>query len=328
MMRAVYMGTPEFAATVLRQVAEWGGCEIVGVYTQPDRPCGRGQVCKFSEVKELALELGLTVHQPLNFRNEEDVQILRDLRPDVLLVAAYGLILPQKVLDIPTYGAINVHASLLPKYRGAAPIQRAIMNGDPVTGVTIMQMEKGLDTGPILLQKAMAIGIADTAGTMHDQLAAMGGRLLVEALELLPKGGLHPKPQNDELSTHAAKLEKSEGVVDWTQPAKVVHARIRGVSPWPGAYFMMHRAGQKDLRISIEPGEIGPAMEPATDGSLPAPGSVLGLKDGKLVIATRDREYHISMLRPANKKPMNAAAFHCGYLGSCDDATCSGEGLC
>lgn len=322
-MRAVYMGTPEFAATVLKHVAEWGGCELVGVYTQPDRPCGRGQVCKLSEVKELALALGVPVYQPLNFKDPADVEVLRALAPDVLLVAAYGLILPQKVLDIPTYGAINVHASLLPKYRGAAPIQRAIMNGDPVTGVTIMQMEKGLDTGPILIQRAMAIGIVDTAGTMHDQLAVLGGRLLVEALELLPKGGLHPKVQNDALSTHAAKLAKNEGIVDWNQPAKVVHARIRGVSPWPGAYFMMHRAGHKDLRISIEPGEIGPAMETPAE-----PGTVLGLVGDKLAIATVDRVYYISTLRPANKKPMTATAFSCGYLSGCDDATCSGEGLC
>lgn len=326
-MRVVYMGTPGFAATILRHVAEWGGCEIVAVYTQPDRPCGRGQVCKFSEVKELALELDIPVYQPLNFKNEEDVQALRDLNPDVLLVAAYGLILPQKVLDIPTHGAINVHASLLPKYRGAAPIQRAIMNGDPVTGVTIMQMERGLDSGPILLQRAMAIGITDTAGTMHDQLADMGGKLLVEALELLPKGGLHPKIQDASLATHAAKLEKTEGIVDWNQPAKVVHARIRGVSPWPGAYFMMHRAGQKDLRISMEPGEIGPNLEPV-DGQLPAPGTVLGLQDDMLAIATTDRVYLIKTLRPANKKPMGAASFFCGYLNGCDDATCSGEGLC
>ncbi len=321
------MGTPEFAATILRHVAEWGGCELVAVYTQPDRPCGRGQVCRFSEVKTLALELDIPVYQPLNFRNEEDVETLRSLRPDVLLVAAYGLILPQKVLDIPTSGAINVHASLLPKYRGAAPIQRAIMNGDPVTGVTIMQMERGLDTGPILMQRAMAIGIADTAGTMHDQLSVLGGRLLVEALELLPKNGLHAKPQDDALSTHAAKLEKTEGIVDWNQPAKVVHARIRGVHPWPGAFFVMHRAGQKDLRIAVEPGEIGPQPESGAE-PLPAPGTVMGLVDDRLAIATADRVYYLSMLRPANKKAMSASAFFCGYLNGCDDATCSGEGLC
>ena len=321
-MRAVYMGTPEFAATILRHVAEWGGCEIVGVYTQPDRPCGRGQTCKLSEVKELALELGLPVYQPLNFRNPDDVEQLRALRPDVLLVAAYGLILPLSVLNIPVHGAINVHASLLPRYRGAAPIQRAIMNGDPVTGISIMQMEQGLDTGPVLLQKALAIGISDTAGTLHDQLADLGGRMLVQALELLPVGGLRPKPQDNALATHAPKLTKPEGIVDWNLPAISVHARIRGVTPWPGAFFMMHRAGHKPVRVSIEPGEIGPALESAA-----APGTVLGLVDDKLAIATRDRVYYISTLRPASKKPMSAAAFHCGYLCSCEEATCSGEGL-
>lgn len=317
------MGTPDFAATILEEVISWQGGDVVGVYTQPDRPCGRGQVCKPSAVKHVALENDLEIYQPVNFKNEADVEALRALKPDVLLVAAYGLILPQSVLDIATHGAINVHASLLPKYRGAAPIQRAIMNGDPVTGITIMQMEAGLDSGPILLQRALAIGIQDTAGTLHDELAEMGGTLLVETLEKLVVGDLHPKEQDHELSTHAAKLQKTEGVVNWNAPALAVHARIRGVSPWPGAYFMMHREGQKDLRIAITPGEIGPELETPV-----APGTVLGVVENKLAIATADKVYYISSLRPANKKPMDAQSFACGYLANCEEATCSGEGLC
>ncbi len=322
-MRAVFMGTPEFAAVIVRKLADWGGCELVGVYTQPDRPCGRGQACRFSAVKEAALELGVPVFQPCTFREDADVRQLTELRPDVLLVAAYGLILPQRVLDIPTLGAINVHASLLPRYRGAAPIQRAIMNGDPVTGITIMQMEKGLDSGPILLQRAISIGIDDTAGTMHDQLAVLGAGLLVDALELAAQGALRSIPQDSALATHAAKLEKAEGIVNWHRPAKEVHAGIRGVSPWPGAFFMVHRVGQPSVRVSIDPGVIGPQLDHVVE-----PGTILGLVDGKLSIATADREYHIATLRPANRKAMTAEAFHCGYLAACDEATCSGEGLC
>ncbi|MCT4535047.1 methionyl-tRNA formyltransferase [Halodesulfovibrio sp.] len=322
-LRVVYMGTPDFAATILDRVSQWDGAEVVGVYTQPDRPCGRGQVCKPSAVKTLALEKGYDIYQPLNFKEDADVEQLQALKPDVLLVAAYGLILPQRVLDIATHGAINVHASLLPKYRGAAPIQRAIMNGDPVTGITIMQMEKGLDSGPILLQRALAIGIDDTAGTLHDELAVLGGELLVEALQKLVVGDLHPKVQDHDRSTHAAKLTKAEGLLDWSKTALELHAHLRGISPWPGGYFILERAGKKSVRVAIEPGTIGADLEEGI-----APGTVLGLQDDAIAIATADRVYLVRKLRPANKKVMDAKAFACGYLAQCDDATCSGEGLC
>ncbi|MCG8529766.1 MAG: methionyl-tRNA formyltransferase [Desulfovibrionales bacterium] len=322
-LRVVYMGTPDFAATILDRVSQWDGCEVVGVYTQPDRPCGRGQVCKPSAVKQLALEKGYDIFQPLNFKEDESVAELAALKPDVLLVAAYGLILPQRVLDIAAYGAINVHASLLPKYRGAAPIQRAIMNGDPVTGITIMQMERGLDSGPILLQRALAIGIDDTAGTLHDELAVLGGDLLVEALEKLVVDDLHPKVQDDALSTHAAKLTKAEGLLDWSKNALALHAHLRGISPWPGGYFILEREGKKPVRVAIEPGKIGPDLDKQV-----APGTVLGLEGDAIAIATADRVYYVSKLRPANKKVMDAKAFACGYLAQCEEATCSGEGLC
>lgn len=322
-LRVVYMGTPDFAATILDRVSQWDGAEVVGVYTQPDRPCGRGQVCKPSAVKTLALEKGYDIFQPLNFKEDADVDQLKALKPDVLLVAAYGLILPQRVLDIATHGAINVHASLLPKYRGAAPIQRAIMNGDPVTGITIMQMEKGLDSGPILLQRALAIGIDDTAGTLHDELAVLGGELLVEGLQKLVVGDLHPKLQDHDRSTHAAKLTKAEGLLDWSKTALELHAHLRGISPWPGGYFVLEREGKKPVRVAIEPGTIGPDLEVKAK-----PGTVLGLEGNKIAIATADRVYYVSKLRPANKKVMDAKAFACGYLAQCEDATCSGEGIC
>ncbi|MBU1248529.1 MAG: methionyl-tRNA formyltransferase, partial [Proteobacteria bacterium] len=189
-LRVVFMGTPDFAAVVLRHLRGYAGCEVVGVYTQPDRPCGRGRECRPSVVKLFAQESGYPVFQPENFKDQKDRDALAALRPDVLVVAAYGLILPQAVLDIPSFAPLNVHASLLPRYRGAAPIQQAILNGDFVTGITIMRMEAGLDTGPILLQRSLRIGHDEHAGEVHDQLAEMGGALMVETLERHKHGQL------------------------------------------------------------------------------------------------------------------------------------------
>ncbi len=329
-LRVVFMGTPGFAAVILRHLLEWDGCEVVAAYTQPDRPCGRGQQCRPPEVKLLALEHGVPVYQPLNFKTEEAVAELRSLRPDVLVVAAYGLILPQSVLDIPRLGPINVHASLLPRLRGAAPIQRAIMAGDAVTGVTIMRMEASLDTGPMLLQKAMGIGIDDTAGDLHDQLAELGGRLLVEALGKLAAGTAVTIPQDHERATYAAKLTKADGLIDWNRPAAQVHAHIRGVTPWPGAYCTILREGQKELRVSLGPGRIGPVL--SGDGAAPdcvdhaaaapgapgTPGTIVGLVDERLAIACADRLYLVDSIRPADRKPMDARAFLCGYLNACE----------
>ena len=305
------MGTPGFAAVILADLLAYEGGEVVGVYTQPDRPCGRGQVCKPSDGKKLALEKGLPVYQPVNFKQEEDRQALADLEPDLLVVAAYGLILPQSVLDIAPMGAINVHASLLPKLRGAAPIQRSIMNGDHVTGITIMQMEKGLDSGPILLQRAMGIGIHDTAESLHDDLAAMGGKLLVETLTKLEQGLIHPKVQDHDISTHAPKLQKSEGLVDWNRPAQKIHDQIRGLFPWPGTWFSWERRPGKTVKLTLYPGTIGDPVEPGT-----APGTFLGMRGDKLAIACNDREYLLPKIKAAGGKSLDAKSFFCGYLSS------------
>jgi len=305
------MGTPGFAAVILADLLAFEGGEVIGVYTQPDRPCGRGQVCKPSDVKKLALEKGLPVYQPVNFKQEEDRQALADLEPDVLVVAAYGLILPQSVLDIPPLGAINVHGSLLPKLRGAAPIQRSIMNGDHVTGITIMQMEKGLDSGPIMLQRAMGIGIHDTAESLHDELAAMGGKLLVETLTKLEQGLIHPKVQDHDIATHAPKLHKSEGLVDWNRTAQEIHDQIRGLFPWPGTWFSFERRPGKTVKLTLYPGSIGDPVEPAT-----IPGTFLGMRGDTLAIACKDREYLLPMIKAAGGKPLDARSFFCGYLSS------------
>ena len=304
------MGTPAFSATILESLLAWDGCEVVGVFTQPDRPSGRGRRLCQSDVKKLALARDIPVFQPVNFKDPESVAMLRDLKPDVATVAAYGLILPKIVLEIPRCGCVNVHASLLPKYRGAAPIQRAILDGERVTGVTIMQMNEGLDTGDMMLQRAVGIGIDDTAASLHDQLAAEGGELLVDALKRVADNTMAPIPQNDALSSYAAKLDKEEGRIDWNQPCWDAHNRIRAMHPWPGAFFFLDAGeGGKPFRVSIFPGEAGDALE----GDV-KPGTLLGLQDGKLAIACADKAYLVPMLRPECKKAMDAKSFYNGYL--------------
>jgi methionyl-tRNA formyltransferase len=307
------MGTPDFAATILTRLLTWEGGEVVGVYTQPDRPCGRGRVCKPSAVKQVALEQGLPVFQPVNFKDEADRSELADLQPDLLVVAAYGLILPQSVLDIPGLGAVNVHASLLPKYRGAAPIQRVIMDGEQVTGITIMQMEAGLDSGPMLLQRALAIGMDDTAASLHDELADMGGRLLVEALDRMAQGTLKPIEQDHDRATYAPKLEKKEGLIDWNRPAGEIHDRIRGLYPWPGSWFDWDAIPGKPVRLTLFPGRVG--RERTADE---VPGTILGEEEGSLAIACADRIYLLPRVKPASGKPMDAKAFLCGYMSRCE----------
>jgi len=311
------MGTPDFAAASLRHLLNWSGCEVVGVYCQPDRPCGRGQVCTPPPVKLLAMEARLPVFQPLNFKNQADVDQLAALAPDLLLVAAYGLILPQSVLDIPRLGALNVHASLLPEYRGAAPIQRAIMDGRHVTGITIMRMEAGLDTGDILLQRSLAIGIDDTAQSLHDELADMGGRLLTDALEKMNQGRLVRIPQDHARATYASKLSKEEGRIDWNQPALTVHNRIRGLFPWPGSWFDWDGMPGKTLRLTVHPGTMG---EPLPDGV--QPGEIYGVAGDSVLIACADRLYAVPTVKPAGSKPLGGREFYCGYL-----SRCSGEHL-
>ena len=282
-MRVVFMGTPDFAATVLRHVAAWPGCEVAAAYCQPDRAA------------------------------------LAGLRPDALVVAAYGLILPQSVLDIPTIGPFNVHGSLLPQYRGAAPIQRAIMDGNHLTGITIMRMERGLDTGPMLLQRALGIGIDDTAATMHDELADLGGRLMVEVLRQYADGDPStPIPQEEALATYAAKLTKADGHIDWDEDAAVIHARIRGVTPWPGAQTVFLLPGRDPLPALLQPGRVGETFT----GGHPAPGTLVALRGGKLLIACRDALYEVSTLKPAGGKPMSAEAFWNGYCRAANKDGC------
>lgn len=302
------MGTPDFAATVLRRLAAWDGGRVTAAYCQPDRPAGRGHKLTAPPVKLSAQELGVPVFQPRNFREEADRRVLADLRPDVLVVAAYGLILPQAVLDIPRLGPLNVHGSLLPRYRGAAPIQRAIMDGEAETGVAIMRMEAGLDTGPVYAMRRVPIG-RHTAGTLHDALAEEGSDLLLTVLSQLRDGTAAATPQDEALATYAAKMTRADGVIDWNRQAEQIDAHIRGVTPWPGAQTWLLLPEKEIFKVTLGPGAIGPE-KPL---SVPS-GEFWVLEGGKPAIAAEDRFYILENLRPADRKPMTGKAFVNGYL--------------
>ena len=229
------MGTPEFAVSNIKILKD-AGYNIVGVVTQPDKPKGRGYKMCPPPVKEYALKEGIQVYQPNTLKDEEIIKILEELNPELIVVAAYGKILPKNVLDYPKYGCINVHASLLPKYRGSSPIHRAIINGDKITGITIMYMDEGMDTGDIILQKEMPINDSDTAGQLHDKLALMGAETLLSAVKLIEKEIVIRCPQNNQKATYAPMLTKNEAQVDWNKPANEIKNFIRGLNPWPVAY--------------------------------------------------------------------------------------------
>ncbi len=266
-MRIVFMGTPEFSVPVLDALIE-AGHEIACVYCQPPRKSGRGQKERPTPVHARALELGLEVRHPKSLKSPEEQLDFRALGADVAVVVAYGLILPQAVLDAPVRGCLNIHASLLPRWRGAAPIHRAIMAGDAETGVCIMQMEAGLDTGPVLLRKAVAIGTEETTAALHDRLSGLGAVAIVEALGRLDD--LTPEVQPEEGVTYAAKIDKAEAQVDWTAPAEEVDRKIRGLSPFPGAYAEVEGQRLKLLasRLAGGAGAAGEVLQGAVEGAL------------------------------------------------------------
>ena len=287
-LRIVFAGTPEFAVPCLRAAAKFG--EVVAVYTQPDRPAGRGRALTPSPVKREALQRGIEVLQP---------ETLREMQPDVMIVVAYGLILPQAVLDIPQYGCWNVHASLLPRWRGAAPIQRAIEAGDEETGVCLMQMEAGLDTGPVLLAQSLDIGPEETGGQLHDRLADLGAQVLRDALGLLRAGvRLPPHPQPEAGVVYAHKLDKAEARLDWTQPADVLARKVRAFNPWPIAEAQV--AGER-LRIH---GAV--AVEQAHTA---APGTLLAASRQGLDIACGSGVLRLRVVQREGGKAITAADY-------------------
>ena len=240
-MRLVFLGTPAFAVPTLERLVERGH-QVLAAVTQPDRPKGRGQTLAPPPVKEAALRLGMPVYQPERVKRPEAVDHLRSFAPEAMVVVGYGQIIPQSVIDIPPLGILNVHASLLPKYRGAGPIQWAIVNGETVTGVTIMRIDAGLDTGPMLLKAETAIGADETAIDLGRRLSVMGAGLLVEALDALAAGRVIPQPQDNAQATYASMLKKEDGRIDWTRSAAQIHNQVRGMQPWPGAYSIFRGA--------------------------------------------------------------------------------------
>jgi methionyl-tRNA formyltransferase len=296
-LRVIFMGTPEFAAATLAAIAD-AGHEIAAVYTQPPRPAGRrGLELTKSPVHVLAEELGVEVRTSVSLRCEGEQQAFRDLRADAAVVVAYGLLLPKSILEGTRLGAYNGHASLLPRWRGAAPIQRAIMAGDAATGMMITKMDEGLDTGPVALTERVAIGPDTTAGELHDALMAAGARLMVEALAALERGTLTLTPQAADGAAYAKKIAKEETRVDWSRPAAEVHNHIRGLSPFPGAWCEM-AAGSKAERVTLLRSTLGEGAG--------RPGEVL---DDGLTVACGDGAVRLLELQRAGGRPMSSAEF-------------------
>ena len=304
MLRIAFAGTPPFSLPALDALAAspW---QLVGVLTQPDRPAGRGRELSPSPVKLRALELGLPVAQPAKLRSPEEQQQLRDFAPDLLVVVAYGLILPPAVLALPRLGCLNIHGSLLPRWRGAAPVQRAVLAGDRETGVSIMQMDAGLDTGPVHAHRAVPIDGQTTSGELAQQLARLGAQLLVEVIASLEAGTALAVPQPAEGATYARKLEKREGIVDWTQPADAIARQVRGCNPWPVAETQLN-----GTQLRLWSARAVAADAPAADAAAGvAPGTVLGLEGEVLRVACGSGVLALAELQPAGKRRMSAAEF-------------------
>lgn len=299
-MKIIFAGTPHFAEKALAALLKLQ-VEIVAVLTQPDRPSGRGMQLKPSPVKQLALQHGLTVLQPVSLKDAGIQQQLAMYQADVMVVAAYGLILPQAVLQIPRLGCLNIHASLLPRWRGAAPIQRAILAGDTETGITIMQMDVGLDTGDMLLKKCCPIATKDNADTLHDKLAALGADAIVEALSGLEQGKLNAIPQDSALATYAAKLSKDEAQLDWTQAAVQLDRTVRGYNPFPGASSSVNDTPIRVWQVSVREGVSG------------KPGEVLAVEKNALVVACGSDALSLEVLQRPNAKALPASQFLQGF---------------
>lgn len=300
-LRIVFMGTPFFALPPLQALCE-AGMQPLAVYTQPDKINGRGKKVTFSPVKSYALEQNIPVYQPLTFKDEAEEARLKELAPDLIVVIAYGRILPQAILDIPTYGAVNIHASLLPKYRGAAPVQRAIIDEEPETGVSLMHLDAGMDTGPVISVVKLPISDTVTSGELLEILAEAGTKELLCILDNLPEAIVKAVPQDGTKATYAEKLTKDMGRIDWTKPAHTLHALARGMYPNPGTYTFF-----RGKRVKIHRTVLG------KEKTSEVPGTIVSLDDGILWVATGEGTLGIAELQPENKKRMNASDFINGH---------------
>ncbi|WP_417225767.1 methionyl-tRNA formyltransferase [Amphritea sp.] len=295
-LRILFAGTPDFAASSLQALLD-AGHNVIGVYTQPDRPAGRGRKLTPSPVKKVALENNLPVYQPLNFKQEDDRQQLASLQADLMVVVAYGLLLPKAVLEAPSLGCINVHASLLPRWRGAAPIHRALLAGDQETGVTIMQMDEGLDTGAMLLKRTCPIHSTDTSGELHDRLANIGAQALLESLPSIADRTIEHEVQDNSLACYAHKLEKAEGLIDWQKPASEIARQVKGLSPWPVAFTTLNG---ETLRVWY-----AETSEATSDAP---PGTVVGCDKKAIMVACGNGIVRLLKIQLPGSKAMDTSA--------------------
>lgn len=296
-MKIIYMGTPDFAVPALKSLAS-SEHEVCAVFTQPDKPRGRKMVLTPPDVKVCAQSLDIPVYQPESMKNGDALEIINKYNPDVIVVAAYGKILPKAVLDAPKFGCVNIHGSLLPKYRGAAPIQQSVLNGDKVTGITTMLMDVGLDTGDILLTEETEIGENETSGELFDRLAELGGKLILKTLSALEKGEITPKKQDESLATHTSKIDKSLCPIDFSKSAFEVHNKVRGLNPWPVATTKICGKNVKVYSTRICP-------KSGTNGEV--------ISTKPLVVGCGDKSVEILELQPEGKKRMTADAFLAGH---------------
>lgn len=303
-MKIVYMGTPDFAVAPLEAILK-AGHEVTAVVTQPDRQKGRGREVQYSPVKECALSYGIPVLQPLKIKEKDAVEELRKYPADIFVVAAFGQLLSEEILNMPRLGCINIHASLLPAYRGAAPIQWCVINGEEKTGVTIMQMAKGMDTGDILLQKEVVLDEKETGGSLFDRLMETGAELIVEALPKIEAGELTPVVQKEELATYAGKITKDMGNIDFAKSAVTIERLIRGLNPWPSAFT--HYKG-KILKIWE-----ADVVSECVNAENPVPGTVIAMDKESFTLATGEGALRIRSLQPEGKKRMSCAEFMRGY---------------
>ena len=300
-MRVIFMGTPDFAVASLEEIIK-AGHEVVLVVTQPDKPKGRGKSLAFPPVKECAVTHGIDVFQPKRIRDDANVEYLKKYKPDIIIVAAFGQILPKSILDLPKYGCVNVHASLLPRYRGAAPIQWAVINGDEITGVTTMRMDVGLDTGDMIAKREVRIEKGETGGSLFDKLADTGAKLCVETMELLEKGTATFTPQNNDESTHTRMITKELGNIDWTKSAVEIERLIRGLNPWPSAFTHLDDKTFKIWRAEVS--------EEAGDFE---PGCVIRVGKSELLVQTGAGTLSLKEVQLEGKKRMDIASFLRGY---------------
>lgn len=337
-MRLVFMGTPDFSVPALKALA--GSHEVVAVVTQPDKPKGRGNGAAASPVKLAAISLGIPVYQPIRVREEAFIRQMRELKPEVCVVAAFGQILPKELLDLPSYGCVNIHASLLPRYRGASPIQWSVINGDMESGVTTMLMDVGMDTGDILEQASLALAPKETGGSLFGRLALLGGELILSTLGKMEAGTLIPVPQEDAQATYVAKIQKSFGEIEWSEDAARIERLVRGLNPWPSAYTFcqgkMLKIWDADVLPSLLRADGNPSHShlpspngqetfsgggtgsscgflPSSTGLETLPGTVLRASGDSLQIQTGDGILQVSSLQLEGKKRMDTAAFLRGF---------------